>query len=125
MERRNRCGKTNTRPFFFFEPLFDAKHDQFTETSSGQTLETLSKKEANAFFPAGWHHGFGCAPTEAQEWWAQTGLHQPRGMVGGCGGATKTNGSFCGGAGCTAGSNPCATELNATELTATELLRLN
>lgn len=57
----------------------------------------------------GWHHGFGCAPKEAQDWWAATGLHQPRGMPGGCGGATKTNGSFCAGVGCTA-SNPCATQ---------------
>eukprot|EP01051_Picozoa_sp_SAG22_P004172 SAG22_NODE_217_length_14910_cov_65.532978_2_plen_69_part_00 len=33
--------------------------------------------------------GFGCAPMEAQEWWDKTGASK------GCGGATKTNGTFC------------------------------
>ena len=47
--------------------------------------------------------GFGCAPVEAQQWWSRTGLAK------GCGGATKTNGTFCDGPGCTA-TNPCATK---------------
>lgn len=47
--------------------------------------------------------GFGCAPIEAQQWWDHQGIGK------GCGGATKTNGTFCDGPGCTA-SNPCATK---------------
>jgi hypothetical protein len=43
--------------------------------------------------------GFGCAPLEAQHWWAKQG--------GKCGGATKASTGLCGGAGCK-GHTPCA-----------------
>jgi hypothetical protein len=47
--------------------------------------------------------GFGCAPREAQEWWSRKGVFY------GCGGTTKTNGTFCDGPGCME-TNPCATK---------------
>ena len=43
--------------------------------------------------------GFGCAPVEAQHWWAKQG--------GKCGGGTKAHTGDCGGAGCNITGQPC------------------
>jgi hypothetical protein len=43
--------------------------------------------------------GFGCAPMEAQHWWTKTSSVDKT-----CGGATKTNGTFCGGPGAVCGT---------------------